>query len=167
MPLLFAAIYRLGPWTWPSRTVVQDDCGTDLAVYSLLSTQPSYARHRSYYFRVTSEVIHDTWHMCNKLMLVIELVVNLRHLETCRMTCRSLILLPIMLLQNLSGGVVICLEWDADLPSRCHCHSLSFAPVNPDWFYLPGFTFLVLAHPGSPRHNPEKRKLIVVVVVLR
>jgi len=25
----------------------------------------------------------------------------------------------------------------------------SLAPVNPDWFYLPGFTFLVLAHPGK------------------
>ena len=24
-------------------------------------------------------------------------------------------------------------------PSRCHCHSLSLAPGNPDWFYLPGF----------------------------
>jgi len=24
-------------------------------------------------------------------------------------------------------------------PSRCQCHSLSLAPVNPDWFYLPGF----------------------------
>ena len=35
-------------------------------------------------------------------------------------------------------------------PSLCHCHSLSLAPVNPDWFYLPVFTFLVLAHPGSP-----------------
>jgi len=31
--------------------------------------------------------------------------------------------------------------------SWCHCHSLSLAPVNPDWFYLPGFTFLVPAHP--------------------
>jgi len=27
-------------------------------------------------------------------------------------------------------------------PSWCHCHSLSLAPVNPDWYiYLPGFTF--------------------------
>jgi len=37
-------------------------------------------------------------------------------------------------------GVVI---WDevqtCILPSRSHCHSLSLAPVNPDWFYLPGF----------------------------
>jgi len=23
-------------------------------------------------------------------------------------------------------------------PSRCHCHSLSLAPVNPDWLQLPG-----------------------------
>jgi len=39
--------------------------------------------------------------------------------------------------------------------SRCHCHSLSLAPVNPDWFYLPGFTFLVPSHPGSPGQNPQ------------
>jgi len=49
------------------------------------------------------------------------------------------------------GGVHVCI-W----PSRCHCHSLSLAPVNPDWFYLPGFTFLVPAHPGSPGQNPEE-----------
>jgi len=41
-------------------------------------------------------------------------------------------------------------------PSRCYSHSLSLAPVNPDWFYLPAFTFLVLAHPGSPEQNPEE-----------
>jgi len=39
-------------------------------------------------------------------------------------------------------------------PNWCHCHSLYLAPVNPDWFYLPGFAFLVLAHPGSPEQNP-------------
>jgi len=38
-------------------------------------------------------------------------------------------------------------------PSWCHCHSLSLAPVNPDWFYLPGFTILVPAHLGSPGQN--------------
>jgi len=38
-------------------------------------------------------------------------------------------------------------------PSWCHCHSLSLAPVNPDWFYLPSFTFL--AQPGSPGQNPR------------
>ena len=31
------------------------------------------------------------------------------------------------------GGVQTCI-W----PSWCHCHSLSLAPVNPDWFYLSG-----------------------------
>jgi len=31
-------------------------------------------------------------------------------------------------------------------PSWCHCHSLSLSPVNPDWIYLPGFTFLVPVH---------------------
>jgi len=37
------------------------------------------------------------------------------------------------------------------------------APVNPDWFYLPGFTFL--AHPGSHGQNPESRKTVVVVIL--
>jgi len=59
--------------------------------------------------------------------------------------------------------MVICLGRDADLhmPSSCHCHSLSLAPVNADWFYLPGFTFLVLVHPGSPGHNTGGRKIVV------
>jgi len=30
-----------------------------------------------------------------------------------------------------SGQICIWLSW-------CHCHSLSLAPVNPDWFYLSG-----------------------------
>jgi len=60
--------------------------------------------------------------------------------------------------KKLSGGMLawlyvwvkvqICI-W----PSWCHCHSLSPAPVNPDRFYLPGFTSLVLAHPGNPGQN--------------
>jgi len=45
------------------------------------------------------------------------------------------------------------------------CHSLSLAPVNPDWFHLPGFTVLVPACPGSPGQNPEGHKTVVVVVV--
>jgi len=35
-------------------------------------------------------------------------------------------------------------------------HYLLLAPINPDWFYLPGFNFLVPAHPGSPGQNPEE-----------
>jgi len=31
--------------------------------------------------------------------------------------------------------------------------------------FFPGFTFLVPAHLGSPRHSPEGRKMVVVVVV--
>jgi len=38
------------------------------------------------------------------------------------------------------GEVQICI-W----PRWCHCHSLS-----PDWSYIPGFTFLVLAYPVVP-----------------
>ena len=48
---------------------------------------------------------------------------------------------------------------------NCHCHSLSLAPVNPDWFYLPGFTFLIPSHPASPRHSQEGCKMVVVVVL--
>ena len=43
--------------------------------------------------------------------------------------------------------------------------SLSLPPVNPDWFWLPGFTFLILVHLGSPGQNPVSRKMVVVVVV--
>ena len=49
------------------------------------------------------------------------------------------------------GDVQICI-W----PSRCHYLSLSLVPVNPDWFYFSGFTFLVPAYPGSPGQNPEE-----------
>jgi len=39
--------------------------------------------------------------------------------------------------------------------------------VNPDWnIYLPGFTFLVPAHLGSPEQKPEGHKTVVVVVVV-
>jgi len=63
--------------------------------------------------------------------------------------------------KKLSGGMLAwlwCGVWDkvqiCIWPSWCHCLSLSLAPINPDWFNLPGFTFLVPAHPGSPRQNP-------------
>ena len=59
------------------------------------------------------------------------------------------------------GGVQTCI-W----PSWCHCHSLCNASVNPDWFALPGFTFLVPAHPGSPGQSPGGHKMVVVVVVV-
>ena len=45
-------------------------------------------------------------------------------------------------------------------------HSLSLlAAVNPDWFYLPGFTILVPAHPGSPDKIKEGCKTVVCVCV--
>jgi len=52
------------------------------------------------------------------------------------------------------GEVHICI-W----PSRTDAtarHSLSLAPVNPDWFYLACFTFLVPARPDSPVENPQE-----------
>ena len=44
---------------------------------------------------------------------------------------------------NWCGGVLACLFVWGEVqigiwPSRCHCHSLSVAPVNPDWFYVSG-----------------------------
>ena len=48
------------------------------------------------------------------------------------------------------GEVEICI-W----PSRRHCHS--------DWFYIPGFTFLVPAHPGSCGQNTKGLKTVMCV----
>ena len=39
-------------------------------------------------------------------------------------------------------------------PSWCHCHSLSLAPVNPDWFYQNGSAFLVPAYRVCPGKRP-------------
>ena len=51
-------------------------------------------------------------------------------------------------------GVVIWDEMQTCIwPSRCHCHSLSLAPVNPDWIYLPGFYLSGTCSPGWSRTN--------------
>jgi len=70
--------------------------------------------------------------------------------------------------KKLSGGMLVWLYvWVkvqiCTWPSWCHCHLLSVAAVSPGWFYLPGFTFLVPAHPGSPGQNPRGRKMVVCV----
>jgi len=52
------------------------------------------------------------------------------------------------------SGVVVCLERGTDCiwPRWCHCHSLScFIKIQI------GFTFLVLAYPGSPGQRTVKR----------
>jgi len=60
------------------------------------------------------------------------------------------------------GKAQICI-W----PSWCHWPlTISCFTKNRDWFHLPGFTFLILAYPGSPRQNPESHETVVVVVVL-
>jgi len=66
---------------------------------------------------------------------------QLGHMQICTLTQTHNFAFSVVILAE----VQICI-W----PSRCHCHSLSLAPINRDWFYLPGFTFLVLAHLGSP-----------------
>ena len=71
--------------------------------------------------------------------------------------------------KKLSGGMLV---W---LPVLARCRfaygpadataTLSLAPVSPDWFYCPSFTFLVPAHPDSPGQSPGGHKMVVVVVV--
>jgi len=44
----------------------------------------------------------------------------------------------------------------------------ALAPENPDWFYLPGFTFLVPSHPGGPGQSsrgPQNGCVCVCVCV--
>jgi len=56
------------------------------------------------------------------------------------------------------AGVVVCVKVQIYIwPSWCHCHSLSLAPVNLDWFYLPGA--------GSPGWSQTKSKRAVKTVV--
>jgi len=51
-------------------------------------------------------------------------------------------------------GVCIFLYWltqvvqDKVMLNSCCCHSLSLAPVNPDWFYIPGFYLSGDSSPG-------------------
>jgi len=52
----------------------------------------------------------------------------------------------------LAEGADLHLAQLMPLPLTISCY---LAPVNPDWFYLLGFTFLVLAHPGSLGQNPR------------
>jgi len=64
------------------------------------------------------------------------------------------------------------LGWGADFiwPSRCHCHSLSLAPVNPDWFYLPGFYLSGTCSPGWSRtysRRAVKRLCCVCVFIAK
>ena len=54
-------------------------------------------------------------------------------------------------------GVVIWDELQTCMwSSRCYCHSLSLAPVNPDWFYLPGFHLSGTCSPGLSRTNSRR-----------
>ena len=61
-------------------------------------------------------------------------------------------------LEWLVAGVVICLEWGADL----HMAQMMPLPLTASCFskIQIGFTFLVLAHPGSPGQRAVKRLLL-------
>jgi len=68
---------------------------------------------------------------------------------------------------KLSGGVLVWLSVLGEVqicirPSWCHCHSLSLAPVNPDWF-LPFWYWLTRVVPDK---GPLNRCCVVVVVVV-
>ena len=60
--------------------------------------------------------------------------------------------------------MVVCLERDADL----HMAQLMPLPLTVSWFskIQIGFTFLVLAHPGSPGRRAVKWVCVVCVCVL-
>jgi len=62
------------------------------------------------------------------------------------------------------AGVVICLGRGAHLHiARLYqSHSLSLQKIQIGF----GFTFPVLAHPGSPGQNPDSHKMVAVVVVV-
>ena len=68
-------------------------------------------------------------------------------------------------------GVVV---WDevqiCIWPRICHCHSLSLvAPVNPDWFYLPGFYLSGTRSPRWSRTNSRtavKRLCVCVCIIM-
>jgi len=38
-------------------------------------------------------------------------------------------------------------------------HNISCSPVNSDWFYLPGFSILVPAHPGRTGSQGAAKQL--------
>jgi len=68
--------------------------------------------------------------------------------------------------KKLSGGVLAWLSVWSEVQicishSWCHCHSLSLAPVNPDWFYQNGSAFLVPAYPGCPRKKGRQTNIEV------
>ena len=74
--------------------------------------------------------------------------------------------------KKLSGAVLACLSvWDkvqvCIWPTWCHCHSLSLAPVNTDWFYQNDSAFLVLVYPGYPGKEGRKMNVVVVAVMIK
>jgi len=75
----------------------------------------------------------------------------------------------ILPVKKLSGGMLawLCVWIKVQIriwPSWCHCHCLYLAPVNPDWFYVPGFTFLVLLTRVVADKIQKGRKTLCVCV---
>ena len=69
---------------------------------------------------------------------------------------------PVKKLEWWGTGMVICLEWDADL----HMAQLMRLPLTVSCYskIQIGFTFLVPAHPGSPGKRAVKRVCVCVVL---
>jgi len=68
--------------------------------------------------------------------------------------------------KNLSGGMLawLCVWVRVQIciwPSWCYCHSLSLAPVNPDWFYFSG-----AGSPGYSRTNSNRAVNGCVCVIM-
>ena len=96
-------------------------------------------------------------HAIGRLLLWLEFCLNLPSVLWC---CWLVGRKGIRPEKKLSGGMLVwlCVCVNVQIciwPSWCQCRSLSPAPVNPTWFYLPGFTFLMPAYPGSPGQNPR------------
>jgi len=75
---------------------------------------------------------------------------------------------PVKKLHWWDAGMVICLGRDADL-HMAHLMPLPLTISCSSRFrlvLLPGFTFLIPAHPGSSGHSPGGHKTVVVVVVV-
>ena len=68
--------------------------------------------------------------------------------------------------EKLSGGMLCVVIWDevqtCIMAQQCHCHSLSLAPVNPDWFYLPGFYLSGTCSAGWDKFQKSSKTVVCV-----
>jgi len=125
---------------------------------ALPATQPTASKHTSHYNFMF--LLHNCL-LCNVHIFIVldsnafsalTLLVGQQegHLACKKLSGGMLVWLSVW------GEVQICIR-----PRWCHCHSIACYSKS-QLFYLPGFTFLVMAHPGSPGQNLEGRKTVVM-----